>query len=42
VAIAPVSREVPFTDDGVDGTLTGKRTWWMEHRAWAVYAPPPR
>jgi hypothetical protein len=38
VAITLHSTEVPFTDDGVDGTLTRKRTWWMERDAWAVYA----
>jgi len=29
--------DVPFTDDGVAGTLGRKRTWWMERGAWAVY-----
>jgi hypothetical protein len=40
VAITPVVEgvEVPFTDDGVAGTLTRKRTWWMEHEAWAAYS----
>ena len=28
---------VPTTDDGVTGTVTRKRTWWMEHGAWGVY-----
>jgi diacylglycerol kinase family enzyme len=28
---------VPFTDDGVDGVLTRKRTWWVERSAWGVY-----
>ncbi|WP_170323975.1 diacylglycerol/lipid kinase family protein [Cryptosporangium phraense] len=28
---------VPVTDDGADGTVTKKRTWWMERGAWAVY-----
>jgi hypothetical protein len=39
VAITPVVEgvEVPFVDDGVAGTLTRKRTWWMEHAAWAAY-----
>ncbi|MGA8113501.1 MAG: hypothetical protein WCA46_07570 [Actinocatenispora sp.] len=36
VAVTPTG-EVPFTDDGTTGTLTRKRTWWMEHGAWAVY-----
>jgi hypothetical protein len=39
VSVSVVSSEVPFTDDTVDGTLTRKRTWWMEAGAWAVYAP---
>jgi hypothetical protein len=37
VSVALRSREVPYTDDGVDGTLSRKRTWWMERGAWAVY-----
>ena len=28
--------DVPFLDDGVAGTLSRKRTWWMERGAWAV------
>lgn len=28
---------VPVTDDGADGTVTKKRTWWMERGAWGVY-----
>lgn len=28
---------VPVVDDGVAGTVTKKRTWWMERDAWAVY-----
>jgi hypothetical protein len=48
VAITPVMEgvgemggeaEIPFADDGVAGTLTRKRTWWMEHAAWAAYCP---
>jgi hypothetical protein len=41
VAITPVVEgvEVPFLDDGVRGALTRKRTWWMEHCAWAAYCP---
>ncbi|MFG2038658.1 diacylglycerol kinase family protein [Dactylosporangium sp. NPDC048998] len=38
VAISPRA-EVPFVDDGVEGTLTRKRSWWMERGAWAVYVP---
>jgi hypothetical protein len=37
VSVALVSDDLPYTDDGVDGTLTRKRTWWMERAAWAVY-----
>jgi len=29
--------EVPFLDDGVAGTLAGKRSWWIERGAWAVF-----
>jgi len=37
-AVAVIPRDaVPFVDDGVAGTLTRKRTWWMERAAWAVY-----
>ncbi|SHN44176.1 diacylglycerol kinase family protein [Cryptosporangium aurantiacum] len=28
---------VPLIDDGVSGTVTRKRTWWMERGAWGVY-----
>ncbi|GAA3280674.1 hypothetical protein Dvina_53405 [Dactylosporangium vinaceum] len=38
VAISPRA-ELPFVDDGVEGTLTHKRSWWMERAAWAVYVP---
>ncbi|WP_432982376.1 diacylglycerol/lipid kinase family protein [Dactylosporangium sp. CA-233914] len=38
VAIHPRA-DVPFVDDGVEGTLTHKRSWWMERGAWAVYVP---
>jgi hypothetical protein len=38
VAVTPRS-ELPFLDDGVAGSLTRKRTWWMERAAWGVYAP---
>jgi Diacylglycerol kinase catalytic domain len=36
VAVTP-SGDVPYSDDGVTGTLGRKRTWWMEQGAWAVY-----
>lgn len=35
-AIAPAA-EVALLDDGVAGTLSRKRTWWMERGAWSVY-----
>ncbi|WP_327007303.1 acylglycerol kinase family protein [Dactylosporangium sp. NBC_01737] len=38
VAITP-RVDVPFVDDGAEGTLTRKRSWWMERSAWAVYVP---
>jgi len=38
VSVAPAA-EIQFTDDGVPGTLAGKRSWWMERAAWSVYAP---
>lgn len=38
VAVTPRA-ELPFLDDGVAGSLTHKRTWWMERAAWGVYAP---
>jgi hypothetical protein len=39
VAITPTvdEQEVPLADDGVAGTFARKRTWWMEHHAWAAY-----
>jgi hypothetical protein len=48
VAVSPVAWvemaggedvEVPLADDGVAATLNRKRTWWMEHKAWAAYCP---
>jgi len=36
VAITP-TEDVPYVDDAATGTLTRKRTWWMERGAWAVY-----
>ena len=38
VAVTPRA-DLPFLDDGVAGSLTRKRTWWMERAAWGVYAP---
>ena len=37
VAVPPRDGELPFLDDGVAGTLTRKRSWWIEPGAWAVY-----
>ena len=37
VAVTPRDDEVPFVDDGVLGSLTRKRSWWIEPGAWAVY-----
>ncbi|SDY23126.1 hypothetical protein SAMN05444365_1011138 [Micromonospora pattaloongensis] len=38
VAVTPRDGELPFLDDGVAGTLTRKRSWWVEPGAWGVYA----
>lgn len=38
VSIRPHTAEVQFLDDGVAGSLTRKRAWWIEPGAWAVYA----
>ena len=38
VAVTPRA-DLPFLDDGVAGSLTRKRTWWMERAAWGAYAP---
>lgn len=38
VAVTPQA-DVPYVDDGVDGTLGRKRTWWIEPAAWSVYTP---
>ncbi len=37
VAVTPHEAELPFLDDGVAGTLTRKRSWWIEPGAWSVY-----
>ncbi len=29
--------KVPYLDDGVEGELTRKRSWWIEPGAWAVW-----
>ncbi|MEV4694084.1 diacylglycerol kinase family protein [Micromonospora echinospora] len=37
VAVVPRDEKVPFLDDGVEGELTRKRSWWTEPGAWAVW-----
>jgi len=37
-SVLPRDGEVPFVDDGSTGSLTRKRSWWIEPGAWAVYA----
>jgi hypothetical protein len=37
VSVTPET-EVPFTDDGVAGVLTRKRSWWLEPGAWSIYS----
>ena len=41
VAVKPRDGDLPYLDDGVSGSLTRKRSWWMEPGAWAVYAASP-
>lgn len=36
VSVTP-SVDLPFLDDGVAGTLTRKRAWWVEPGAWGVH-----
>jgi hypothetical protein len=38
VSVLPRDGELQFLDDGVAGTMTRKRSWWIEPGAWAVYA----
>ncbi|MGN9774930.1 hypothetical protein ACTMS0_04015 [Micromonospora sp. H33] len=38
VAVVPREGTVPFVDDGAEGTLSRKRSWWTEPGAWAVWA----
>ncbi|MEU2612343.1 hypothetical protein ABZ570_12280 [Micromonospora sp. NPDC007271] len=38
VAVVPRDEKVPFLDDGVEGELNRKRSWWTEPGAWAVWA----
>lgn len=37
VAVTPRETDIGYTDDGVSGTLSHKRSWWIEPGAWAVY-----
>lgn len=37
VAVTPRESEIGYVDDGVSGTLSHKRSWWVEPGAWAVY-----
>lgn len=36
-AVVPRDGTVPFLDDGVEGELSRKRSWWIEPGAWAVW-----
>ncbi|MET7965843.1 diacylglycerol kinase family protein [Micromonospora sp. NPDC005305] len=36
-AVVPRDKKVPFLDDGVEGELSRKRSWWTEPGAWAVW-----
>ncbi|WP_433389097.1 hypothetical protein [Micromonospora sp. KLBMP9576] len=38
VAVLPREGRLPFLDDGAEGELTRKRSWWTEPGAWAVWA----
>ncbi|MFV2017886.1 hypothetical protein [Micromonospora sp. LOL_023] len=40
-AVTPRDGELPFVDDGVMGSLSRKRSWWVEPGAWAVYTLGP-
>ncbi|NJC15342.1 hypothetical protein F4558_005168 [Micromonospora profundi] len=37
VSVVPREGKVPYLDDGVEGELTRKRSWWIEPGAWAVW-----
>jgi hypothetical protein len=37
VSVTPHVEEIHIVDDGVAGTLTHKRSWWIEREAWAAY-----
>ncbi|SIQ61296.1 hypothetical protein [Micromonospora avicenniae] len=38
VSVLPRDEKVPFLDDGAEGELNRKRSWWTEPGAWAVWA----
>ncbi|MFC0507375.1 hypothetical protein [Micromonospora costi] len=38
VSVLPRDEKLPFVDDGVEGELSRKRSWWTEPGAWAVWA----
>ncbi|MFF0470195.1 hypothetical protein ACFYPX_22500 [Micromonospora zamorensis] len=38
VSVLPREEKVPYLDDGVEGELTRKRSWWVEPGAWAVWS----
>lgn len=38
VSVLPREGNVPYLDDGVEGELTRKRSWWVEPGAWAVWS----
>ncbi|WP_027660563.1 hypothetical protein [Salinispora fenicalii] len=39
VAVVPREGAIPFLDDGAEGQLKRKRSWWTEPGAWAVWSP---
>lgn len=38
VSVLPRDEKLPYLDDGVEGELNRKRSWWTEPGAWAVWA----
>jgi hypothetical protein len=36
-AVVPRDKKLPFLDDGVEGELSRKRSWWIEPGAWAAW-----
>jgi hypothetical protein len=38
VSVLPRDEKLPYLDDGVEGELSRKRSWWTEPGAWAVWA----